>query len=47
MFSSPEEVLAFIKKENVEFIDIRFTDLPGVQQHFNVPASNFNEESFT
>src|SRR3954447_3193828 len=47
MFSSPDEVLSFIKNENVEFIDIRFTDLPGVQQHFNVPASNFNAASFT
>jgi len=47
MFSSSEEVLAYIKNEGVEFIDIRFTDLPGVQQHFNVPASNFSEDSFT
>ena len=47
MFTSSEEVLAYIKNEGVEFIDIRFTDLPGVQQHFNVPASNFNEDSFT
>ena len=46
MFTSSEEVLAYIKNENVEFIDIRFTDLPGVQQHFNVPASNFSQESF-
>src|SRR3978361_1762965 len=46
MFTSSQEVLDFIKNENVEFIDIRFTDLPGVQQHFNVPASNFNEGSF-
>jgi glutamine synthetase len=47
MFSSAEEVLNYIKNEGVEFIDIRFTDLPGVQQHFNVPASNFDEDSFT
>src|ERR1700710_3344409 len=47
MFTSSKEVLNYIKNENVEFIDIRFTDLPGVQQHFNVPASNFNEGSFT
>src|ERR1700760_4766058 len=47
MFTSSQEVLDFIKNEGVEFIDIRFTDLPGVQQHFNVPASNFNEGSFT
>ena len=47
MFSSSEEVLAYIKNEGVEFIDVRFTDLPGVQQHFNLPASNFGEEAFT
>jgi glutamine synthetase len=47
MFSSPDEVLKFIKDEGVEFIDVRFTDLPGVQQHFNIPASNFGESAFT
>ena len=47
MFNSSDEVLNYIKNEGVKFVDIRFTDLPGVQQHFNVPASNFNESSFT
>jgi glutamine synthetase len=47
MFNSSDEVLAFIKNEGVEFIDVRFTDLPGVQNHFNLPASNFGEEAFT
>jgi glutamine synthetase len=47
MFSSPDEVLKFIKDEGVEFVDVRFTDLPGVQQHFNLPASNFGESAFT
>src|SRR3978361_2003675 len=47
MFTSAKEVLDYIKNEGIEFIDIRFTDLPGVQQHFNVPASNFNEDSST
>jgi glutamine synthetase len=47
MFKSAQEVLAYIRTENVEFIDIRFTDLPGVQQHFNVPASNFSLDSFS
>jgi len=40
MFTSSEEVLHFIKKEGVEFVDVRFTDLPGQQQHFNVPAAS-------
>jgi glutamine synthetase len=47
MFTSPEEVLQYIADEGVEFIDVRFTDLPGVQQHFNLPASNFKEDAFT
>ena len=39
MFSS-DEVLAFIKDEGIAFVDIRFCDLPGVMQHFNVPAQS-------
>jgi len=34
MFKDSSEVLAYIKKNDVKFLDIRFTDLPGVQQHF-------------
>ncbi|MGO1320066.1 MAG: type I glutamate--ammonia ligase [Galactobacter sp.] len=46
MFSSPEEVLKFIEDEDVKFVDIRFTDLPGVQQHFNVPANTVDADFF-
>jgi glutamine synthetase len=41
MFSSAEEVLRFIAEENVEFIDVRFCDLPGTMQQFTVPATSF------
>ncbi|GGA57980.1 glutamine synthetase [Pseudoclavibacter endophyticus] len=47
MFKDPSEVLAFIRDENVTFLDIRFTDLPGVQQHFNIPARTVDEEFFS
>ncbi|HET6673396.1 MAG TPA: type I glutamate--ammonia ligase [Agromyces sp.] len=47
MFSDSSEVLKFIKETDVKFLDIRFTDLPGVQQHFNIPASTVDEEFFT
>jgi len=47
MFSKPEEVLAFIEKEDVKFVDIRFCDLPGVMQHFNVPAESVDIDFFT
>ena len=47
MFNTPEEVLQFIKDEDVKFVDIRFCDLPGVMQHFNVPAKSVDEDFFT
>jgi len=46
MFKDSSEVLAFIKDTDVKFVDIRFTDLPGVQQHFNLPATAVDEEFF-
>ncbi|MBD8028989.1 type I glutamate--ammonia ligase [Corynebacterium gallinarum] len=44
-FNTPEEVTKFIKDENVEFVDVRFTDLPGIEQHFSIPASAFDEDA--
>ncbi|BCT75963.1 hypothetical protein SCMU_18050 [Sinomonas cyclohexanicum] len=46
MFKSADEVLKYIKDEDVKFVDIRFTDLPGVQQHFNIPAKTVDEDFF-
>jgi len=46
MFTKPEEVLAFIKSEDVKFVDVRFCDLPGVMQHFNVPAGSLTLDFF-
>ncbi len=47
MFNNAEEAIAFTRNEGVEFIDVRFVDLPGVWQHFNIPVSQFGEDSFT
>ncbi len=38
------DVLAMAAK--VQMVDLRFTDLPGVWQHFTIPAHNLNEETF-
>src|SRR5919112_3860562 len=46
MFSSAEELLAYVKDEGVEIVDVRFCDLPGVMQHFTVPVSSFGPEVF-
>lgn len=46
MFKSPEEVLSFINQNHVQFLDIRFTDLLGVQQHFNILTRTIDEDFF-
>ncbi|ACQ80111.1 glutamine synthetase, type I [Beutenbergia cavernae DSM 12333] len=47
MFTTAEEAIAFTKEQDVKFVDVRFIDLPGVQQHFNIPVEAFNEDAFT
>jgi len=47
VFKDADEVLSYIKKEGVEMVDVRFCDLPGVMQHFTVPAGSFDETVFT
>lgn len=47
MFSSVEEAKKFIEEEGVEFIDIRFCDLPGVMQHFSIPVDTFDADSLS
>ncbi|MER7116221.1 type I glutamate--ammonia ligase [Saccharomonospora azurea] len=46
MSTTPDEVLRLIADEDVQFIDVRFCDLPGVMQHFTVPASSFDADAF-
>src|SRR4029453_13822197 len=46
MFSTAEDLLGYVKDEGVEFIDVRFCDLPGIMQHFTVPVSSFGPEVF-
>jgi glutamine synthetase len=48
--SSPQtaqDVLGLIESEGYEFIDLRFVDLPGLVQHFSVPAHEVSEATFT
>jgi glutamine synthetase len=46
VFSTPQEVIDFIRETDVKFVDVRFIDLPGVQQHFNVPAPTVELDFF-
>ncbi|MGB9887402.1 MAG: type I glutamate--ammonia ligase [Moorellales bacterium] len=40
----PEDVFALIEKEKVVFVDLKFNDLPGVWQHFTIPASELTQQ---
>jgi len=42
---TPKEIVAFIEKEKVEVVDLRFMDFPGLWQHFSVPAREVTEEN--
>ena len=46
MFNSPDEVTAYIRDNDVKFVDVRFCDLPGVMQHFTIPAETFGPDTF-
>ena len=43
---TPEELVDLIKKESIEIVDLRFTDFPGLWQHFSVPAREITVDSF-
>jgi glutamine synthetase len=46
MFSDAKEFLAFMKKEEIEFISVRFTDLAGRWHHFTMPVDGFGMGEF-
>ena len=41
-----DNVLSYIKENNIKFVDFKFMDFPGQWQHFTVPVSQFNADSF-
>jgi glutamine synthetase len=47
MFGNADELLKYIEDEGVEFVDVRFCDLPGIMQHFTIPVSNFSGDVFS
>lgn len=43
---SAQKVLKMIKDEDIKFVDFRFTDTRGKEQHVTVPAHQVDEEVF-
>jgi glutamine synthetase len=45
--SSATDVLKLITDNEVKFVDLRFTDTRGKEQHVSVPVSHFDGDKFT
>ena len=43
---SSDDVLKVIKDKDIVMVDLRFTDLPGLWQHFSVPPGALDHDSF-
>jgi glutamine synthetase len=44
---TPTQVLKLIKSDEIEYIDLRFMDFPGLWQHKTYPAKELTQNSFT
>lgn len=47
MPETPQEVLKMIQDQNIQIIDLKFIDLPGIWQHLTVFQNQIEESSFT
>jgi len=43
---TPKDAVKFVKDNDAQIVDIRFTDLFGMWHHFSIPAVDFNEDLF-
>jgi len=43
---TPKEVVSFAKENGALMIDFKFMDFVGIWQHFSVPMSEFDEDTF-
>ena len=46
MAMSANDVLKMIKEKEVKFVDLRFTDTRGKEQHVQVPSKQFTSDKF-
>jgi len=46
MATTPDDVLKMLKEKEVKFVDLRFTDTKGKEQHVSVPSKYFDKDKF-
>ncbi|MDP2954316.1 MAG: type I glutamate--ammonia ligase [Chloroflexota bacterium] len=42
-----KDVIKLVEEKGLKIVDLKFTDLPGLWQHFSIPATELGEEIFT
>lgn len=47
MFQTPQEALNYIRENNIQMIDLKFVDMPGIWQHLTLYQNQIDESSFT
>src|SRR4026208_1288647 len=44
---TPKDIFKTIKDKDVKYVDLRFTDTRGKEQHVSVPTASFGEDKFS
>ncbi|MEG4520389.1 MULTISPECIES: type I glutamate--ammonia ligase [unclassified Microcoleus] len=47
MFQTPQEALNYIKENNIQIVDLKFIDMPGIWQHLSLYHDQIDETAFT
>ena len=47
MMKTPEDVMRYAREQGVRMVDVKFTDMPGTWQHFSIPFSSFDVDTFS
>jgi len=47
MFQTPQEFLNYVKEKNIQIIDLKFIDTPGIWQHLSMYYDQIDETSFS
>ncbi|MBE9227199.1 type I glutamate--ammonia ligase [Phormidium sp. LEGE 05292] len=47
MFQTPQEFLNYVKEKNIQIIDLKFIDMPGIWQHLSMYHDQIDESSFS
>ena len=47
MPKTPDEVQKLAREKEIKIVDLKFVDLPGVWQHFSIPAEDLSDDLFT